>query len=311
MTTKAIPTIVPETIQPDVAKFLSDWSSYINETVAFGSHILNWVGQSGKLGGDEEIPLIMTFRNILELMDSISILLRHSSTEPCKNLLRSILESIFVIEYIIKDNSKHRCYDYLTGHYMRKLNIYKKLDPTAEQGKQFRSELKDDELAGGMTIPNINNLDKMTANIKSILNKSEFSSSLAEYNRMKQIKRGKPNWYSFFGGPNNIIELARHLKLLGLYNVLYRQFSNNVHGMDVIDRRISAGTPGETLITQIRAPFEAQTIFQLTLSFALRIYKKFIGYYIPEKNEDLAKWYVSEIREIYNEISSRKILNVE
>lgn len=311
MTTKAIPTIIPETIKPDVANLLTDWSSYIDETVAFGSHILDWVGQSGKLGGNKEIPLIMTFRNILELMDSISILFRHSSIEPCKNLLRSILESIFVIEYIIKDNSEQRCYNYLTGHYKRKLNIYKKLDPTSEQGKQFRAELKDDELAGGMTIPNIPNLDKMIANIESILNRSEFSSSLAEYNRLKQISRGNPNWFSFFGGPKNIIELARYLKLLGLYNVLYRQFSNNVHGMDVIDRRISAGTPGETLITQIRAPFEAQTIFQLTLSFALRIYKKFVGYYIPEKKEDLAKWYISEIREKYNEISSRKILNVE
>jgi len=267
--TKPIDTLLPPDIQPEVKELLSVWSSKIDEVAAYGTIILDWVGLSGKLKGDEEVPVLMSFRNSLELIDAISILVRNSSIDPAKLQLRAILETIFVIKYITVNDSTQRSYNYLTGHYMRKRKLYQKLDSHSQHGKQFRTIIKRDKLASKMSLPAIKDLQARIDNIDKILAKPEYSNSISEYNRLKAAGNSNPNWYSYFGGPKNIIGLADHLDLPAMYEILYRQFSNNVHGQDIIDQKLSSGQPGETLIRQIRAPHEAQFVVQLTITLAL------------------------------------------
>lgn len=309
--TKPIATILPPSMQPDVAELFDSWSKELDELVAYGTVILDWVGLSGKLCGDEEIPLIMTFRNSLELLDSISILVKNSSIDPAKLQLRALLESLFVISYIVEKEPEQRSYDYLTGHYLRKKRAYLKLDPKTQQGKQFRSEIKNDTLSGKMEVPTIPDLQKHIDRVEKILQKPEYLKSVTEFNRLKNLKGGNPNWYSFFDGPKNIIDLANHLSMSGLYNVLYRQFSMSVHGQDTIDRRLAGGVPGESLITQIRAPYDAQMITQLTITFGIAIYKSFIKHYLPIRLSEFSEWYVNNMRLFYNRISTTQLLEIK
>lgn len=311
MPTEPIQDIAGREIQPQVKQLFAQWSKYIDEIVAFGSHILKWIGDSRKLGGDEEIPLIMTFRNVIELVDSIAILLRESSIDPCKLQLRAILESLLVIKFITEKDAKLRALNYLVCHYHQKLDLYKKLDSKTPQGKQFQTELKRGQYGSKMQFPNIPNLKKAIDNLENLLKKPHYVQSETEYQRLKKKKKGKPVWYEFFGGPKSIIELADYLNLIDMYNILYRQFSRSIHGQDVIDSKLSGDSRGYAAIAQIRHPQNAQTICQLTIGLSLNIYRSMIKHYIPEELGKYQDWYLREIEPFFNDISNKQLLEIK
>ncbi len=295
--------------QPKLESLLKEWSKYCNEIVNFGSHIFDWIVSKPNPNGDKDLPIIMSFRNALELIDSISILLKNSSIEPCKLQLRTLLETIFTINYITEKDSETRAYNYLVCQFHEKINSYKRLDINTQQGRQFSSEMKRDRLVGKMDFSKYPNLQPNISNLTQLLKKKNYSKSEQEYQRLKK-KKSKPIWYQFFNGPNNIIELADYLNLIGIYNLLYRFFSKNVHGQDVIDGRISSGKPGFTEFMQIKDPTNAQFICQLTVSLSIDLFKTVILFYAPDKLANFENWYIVEIRDFLNKIISKKLINI-
>lgn len=308
MPTKPIATITGELTDENLIKLLSDFSLHIEEVVAFGSHILNWIGNSGKLLGDYDIPLTLGFRNALELIDSISILIKQSSIDPAKLQLRALLETLFVIRYITEKDSEIRGYNFMTCHFHEKITLYKQTDPTTQEGKQYLSEIKKDIFVSKMKTPTISDLNNRILNIENIFRNPKYLASEQEYRNIKKHK--KPVWYEFFGGPKNIQKLAEHLKMNAMYNILYRSYSRNVHGMDIIDTKISKGQPGYMEILQIRAPHEVQPTCLLTISLSLDLYTTIIKHYIPGKIKDYGHWYKTEIRDFFLKISGEKLLIV-
>jgi hypothetical protein len=93
--------------QPELDELLLQFSNGIDEVVNFGTHILKWEVNEAT-GRDENIPVAMMLRHTLELTDSLSILGRHSSIDPCKPILRSILETLFGLEYILENDTRNR-----------------------------------------------------------------------------------------------------------------------------------------------------------------------------------------------------------
>lgn len=310
MPTKPVSDIIVRELQPDIKSLLEGWSIHMDEVVNYGSTILENIGNLEKLGGDEEAPLIMTLRNSLELMDAVSILFSKSSIDPCKPLIRTILESLFTVCYITEKNSMSRSRDYLVCHYYKKLAIYKKLDTNTQQGKQWKAEILSDRLMGKMKTPLVKNLPKYVENIENILKKPVYKISVTEYKRIKK-KKSKPTWHEFFKGPKNKYDLAKQLNLLGVYDILYRQFSEDVHGMDIIDKKIGRAPSGWALITQIRAPFAAQTLCSISISIMIDMYKNLIQHYIPYRGKEFALWYMYEIRDFQHELSIKTLLEVK
>ena len=311
MPTPPVSTIVNRQLKPDVEKLLVDWSKHLDEIVNWGSNVLGWITQKPGLGGDEEAPLILTFRNSLELIDSISILFAKQSIDPCKLQLRALLESIFVISYIVENNSRRRALNYLVCYYHDRLSEYMRLDQNTPQGIQWQRELRSDKLAGEMRIPVIDDLEGKIANLDAILGKPEYADSEAEYQRLRRAnRRRKPVWHEFFGGPRTIVDLARHLNLMALYNILYRFFSKAIHGQDIIDQRISKDKSGYALISQIRNPRHAQFLCTITITISFELFKQLIEYYIPERKNEFAKWYIREMRDFIRRMSTETLLTV-
>jgi hypothetical protein len=78
----------------ELLKTLGRFADLIQETVNFGTHVLEWELGSAP-GGDETAPITLSLRHILELLDSVSINIRNACVDPCKLLLRGALESFF------------------------------------------------------------------------------------------------------------------------------------------------------------------------------------------------------------------------
>jgi hypothetical protein len=88
-------------LDPQKKNTLNTYSAGIDELVSFGTHVLSW-GLEATNGRDEVIPQLMIFRNILENLDAISVLVRAGSIDPCKSLLRVVLESVLNLEFMLQ-----------------------------------------------------------------------------------------------------------------------------------------------------------------------------------------------------------------
>jgi len=313
MPTEPIVEFVFRPNHPELEPVLKEFSAKIKETVYFGSHVFKWAMEK-KTGGDENIPLSLSFRHILELIDSISCLVKESYIDPCKIILRAILESVLGIEYILEGETQKRSMDFMVWYVHQRLKSYKQLDPSTNLAKEFEKSIESDKWVGKMKIPEFPQLKKAIANLEKLLQKPEYAESEAEYTRLRKLERTKGkirNWYSFHNGPKNLKELADYVGLSGIYVFLYRTWSGYVHGTDIIAGRISRRQNGRAEIWAIRSPKDAEWVTFFTLTFAIITIFKYVDHFNPEKKNEVALWYVNEIRDFYHEVSRRQIIEVK
>jgi hypothetical protein len=71
---------------------------------------------------------------------------------------------------------------------------------------------------------------------------------------LKRMKGRPPAWYSLYGGPSSLAELAEHLGHLDEYDVLYREWSGPIHASD-LGRQVITGR-GTIGFRELRAPEE-------------------------------------------------------
>jgi hypothetical protein len=133
-----------------------------------------------------------------------------------------------------------------------------------------------------------------------------------EYQRVRKLNKRKPVWHELYNGPKNIEKLAEYLKLIGLYQILYRNLSKSTHGKNIIDGYISPGEKkGEVNFSQIRAPYSAQMICQFTFTISFQIYKSIIDFHLPQYKKAYAVWYRDEVSEFYLKLSKENLLVVK
>lgn len=308
--TTYIKNILPrEEMDPEVLKLLGKFSSGIEAAVNFGTHILAWDIKQAK-GKDENIPVILMFRHILELLDSISILIKVSSVDPCKLILRGILETFLGLEYLLEKDTTERALGFLVWHYHKDLKQYKKFDPRENESKNLERILQSDKSLDGMTLPKIPNLEKAITNINKLLLNPIYSNSEAKYRMLLSSKESNPSWYRVSGGPKNVEQLAIYLKRQALYEILYRNWSGPAHGTDIMINKMGLRPDGHPEFVQIRYAKDAQTVTQLGFSLALMSFRLMVEKRITNRKEEYGKWYLT-VREFYLKITKEKLLNVE
>lgn len=303
--------IVPRELNNDrVRELLEYLSKGIDETVNFGSHILKWDMDTAR-GGDENLPIILSLRHFLELIDSISILVKNSSIDPCKLILRGALETYFSIEYLLEDKTLDRSMAFMVWHTHRNLKSYKRLDSKSEQGRQLQHKMNSDKSVDGFKIPDIPELNHAIGNLESLLQKPSYQKANQEYLRLKNKGEKNPTWYRFFDGPKNVQELAEHLKLSGLYETLYRSWSGPTHGTDILQGKLFGSVDNKAEIVQIRYPKDVQMIASYAMTFSLKTFSTIIERRLPFKKSKYDEWY-SSIKSLYQRVASKEqLINIK
>jgi hypothetical protein len=295
------------TTKKEIQEVLDFWSSKIVELKLIGSQILKRDLEYQK-GGDEHMPFFFMMRNTIELLDSVSILIRNSSIQPSKLILRGLLENYFNLEYLTKGDWKRKSYQFLGSVYYSKLKLYKKLDENEQSHSQFKEPFETDKRLGGYPFSNPEKLDQAIANLESLFEKPEYKEIIDEIKRLgKEEKIKNPSWFRLFNGPKSIFDLANKLQLGGLYSTYYRFWSGPVHGTDIIDNNFAGSPNGNLEILQIRLPFEAQSITHLTISLSLYIYQIYVVNRIPNAKNLYLEWY-GKNRSFYGQLSKDNII---
>lgn len=300
--------IIPRKLEPEVEELMNKLNIIISKFVDFGSNILKWDTEVERPEA-YNLPIIMSYRHFLELVDAISILVTHSSVDPCKPLLRSILETYFSLAYMLETNVANRGMSFLVWHIHKQIKAHMRNDSTSEMGKQLRRKLSSDKLTGNLILPDDPQSSAKIAALEATLQEPAYQQAEQEYQRLRLSNERNPPWYRFYDGPKNIEEMANHLNLMALYDIVYRRWSGPTHGTDVIIRKASVSADGSADIFQLRYFGNVQEVAQWTLSLSLKMFKLYIDDRLPAKTDDYTAWYLT-IREPFFRISSKEPLIV-
>jgi hypothetical protein len=187
--------IVPRTIEdPEIRAILSTFSDAIADMVNLGSHVLKW-GSDCTTGGDEKAPRFLMLRYVLDLLDAISILVKHSSADPAKLLVRGLLEACFQLEYLIKADADERGAAFMFWHYNEKLKQFQAMDPSTDRGKKLQKALSSDRQVSGMSLNPRSDLQARTLSIEGLLKGSLYSDATAAYQQLRGGRQKNPPWY--------------------------------------------------------------------------------------------------------------------
>ncbi len=292
-----------EADSPEFQSLVSQFGNLLDECVNFGTHVFEWCLEHPKKD-HSDLTSFLLFRHLLEMLDGISVLIRQRCADPSFLLLRSGIESLLGLEYILKEDSERRAMSYEVVHVHKKLSMYLKLDPKSQVGKDFRKTLSKDVISKDMKLPELDIL-KLVNNLKNLLESPEYAPIEQEWQELKKTGRSF-EWFSLFGGPLTIQQLADRLGHSSWYEILYRPFSGETHATNSI-HHLDKDEDGLPALHGLRYPQNLQQATSLSLSFAFTAYRLMLSSYIPERQSDFNSWYLAEMRSGYLALLQDKI----
>lgn len=307
--TTPIKEILPREISENIIPTLKVFTDHLDEFVNFGTHILAW-DVNPKTNGEENVAPTMLFRHFLDLIDSVSILVRNGCGDTPKLLMRGALKVTLGIEYLFEMDTNDRAMAFLVVEILNEIKVLKKLNPKTSEGTQLQNILKKEGLLPGFNPSNKYNLEDEVLRKEKIFLLPQFQKAFKEYERLRGNKENNPKWYRFYEGPKNVEALSLHLNQKTLYELLYRKWSGAVHGSDIYLGKLLHNDDGGVDIIQLRFMKDVQEIVRYAMTLSLKLFKAFIDNRIPERQQDWSNWYMT-IREKYLIINQTNMIIVE
>lgn len=294
MPTEAVETILSRDFSRVAAEQkIAAATPLLTELVNEGTRVFKR-SEASSSGDFADTPLLMLYLHMLEMVDGIQVLVAESCVAPAIPLVRSAYEACLSIEYILESDSEQRALSWLAAHALSGVEINERFDVTTAVGKAYQAVCAADETTSRIDFAKLAPLAaaKLAA-YRSLLDRAELASILTERNRPK---RKYPKWFSLFGGPSNLRELARNLKSEGQYLTLYGQWSRVSHAEDYarFDRRDASADPTVRLIRDSSQMIE---IAWFAASFMLRATRLVLGKFRP--SESMAAWYLRDVKPLF------------
>ncbi len=256
---------------------------------------------------NHQVTVFLLSRHVIECLDAVSVLVAKGCSNPCQPLLRSALEALLGLLYIFKNDTKRRALAYQLAHYHRRLSLYRKMDSTTQAGQEFRKHLDGDPVAASI-VADVGHQDfkALAASVERILAKPEFCAIEDEWKKRKKAKNSDPEWYSLFGGPSSVRALAKEVGQPGMYEFLYRYWSNEVHAGSAMNA--TGKKDGKQVIRPIRHPEELQQAVNLASSFGLMLGRRLLEVYAPERLEQFREEYQQKFQARSRALRGRTII---
>lgn len=295
-----------EAAKEDAEAMIQVATPLLRELVNYGTQMFNRCQAASTGNENEDLAVLMLYLHIIEMADAISVLVSESCATAAKPLVRSMFETLLYMEYILEKEYVRRSLSWLVEYVHNRLSSYEVVEPSTGAGQEFQAILADDKVASGIIIPaQIQaRVPRAIDNLENFLARPDIQPIETEYQLCKKRKRRRPNWYSLFGGPGNLRELALYLKRGGEYQIQYRDWSSISHPQD-LSRFISRTEEGIPAFKALRNPEELASIGSTTASLMLNATRLLAAKFLP--NEDIAEWYKREVRQRYFSLLGVKV----
>jgi len=290
--------------QEDVDELLGQFGNAVQETMHYGTKVLKWTIHSEDAKPD--MVAILLLRNVLELLDAISLLIRNSSIDPCKPLLRSMVESIWQAEHLLTDDTELKAKCFLVWQCRKELRLLNRLHSASGGNEAVRGVWEECVRRDGQR--RSEELATRKAHLESVLQEDRNRAVAQEYARTKKKHGSHPNWFSLFNGPRSIRELAVHLGHESDYGILYKNWSGFAHGTSIAKGKVSVNDDGTYNVVQLRYPEDAQFVAFFAMSLGIKFLRTIVKEYVPSRSREIGRWYVTKMRSEVQRTGGERIL---
>lgn len=267
----------------------------LQEEINYATNAFQRCQESMKgMSPDEPLPILVSYHHIIGMTDGIEVLLSQSCVIPSIPLLRSSFEALLTMQYITKEDSKKRSFSWLVLNLHNRLKRYDLLDLSHVKGKEFKLALAKEGLDKSLNFELLD-VTKAKNNLQSLLSNPNYSIAEEEYQRRK-LKAHNVNWYSFYGGPPNLRELAKYLNRESEYDFLYRYWSDIIH-VGALSHFLTRTNVGSPAFKAIRYNNELKQIGQVSSIFIIDATRLMIKKYCGGEEQGFTNWYITEIRD--------------
>jgi Family of unknown function (DUF5677) len=206
----------------------------LQETVCLAEKTFRKCRNECACPGGVDFPSLALYLHIIRMADGVGILYLARTCSPMLPLLRSMLESLWALEYIHQAEYEKRSLAWYSAYIHQEIKTKEILDPATDKGKQFQIKAKEQlpSWSDSLMKPRNKSTSNVVKSLRRLLKSDLFRETEAEYKRLKQKNNRHPKWYNLFGGPGNIYDLADRVGWPAFYWVFYQRWSATVHGTD-------------------------------------------------------------------------------
>ena len=244
---------------------------------------------------DVHVVHMFLFRQIIEFSDAIDVMLSRSCVRPTILTLRSIFETQLGLEYQLEDSDTEdqRTLSWVHGDVLQRLRRNKAI---LDQDHAILGDIPDHIKADTRSV-----VDALTR----FLDMPHMAGVVDEY---KNHPNRRPKWFSLFGGPNTIRDLAEHVDKKDLYDLLYREWSSTTHsdgGLQEIVR--PHGDPGKTYIRSVRHPNRMDFFVKLAVNFVTQTILLMTDRFREDEYKERNEWYKNEVKSKLDKMTNATI----
>lgn len=290
-------------------KLLNMFSSKLSLFSNYGFEILKHIGQTGPIK-TEHIPIVLSLRHTVELLEGISALTRNQLADPALLLLRGLFESVIQALFILAKDTKKRGISFMYFDLLNNIDWYEKLNPSSQKGKEFIAWMKKDIYLNPNNFSKPPDFDMKLSDLNSQKNIPEYLEIHEEYEKQKLSGKRVKKWFSLFSNCQSIEQVAANIGLGGTYQIFYRHLSESVHGVGIVRDKIKA-EDGKGKIMDIKLPNNIQYVVSVSISVFYQLLTRIIEAMCPERTQEFKDFYIKEIREVYLNASESKYIEIK
>ena len=288
------------------AKELIDLASpLLQELVNNGTHVfMRCQAEAGGGEPDEHVPVFTSYLHILEMTDGVEELISQSCVNAAIPLVRSSFEASLAVEYILESSYRERAFAWMVSYVHDRLRFYESVDPSTPRGKEFAKTLSKDKVMSQLNLPPTADPAAAADNMRQLLAERQYKRAEAEYQARKKSGHRTPQWFSLFGGPANLRDLAVRLGRGAEYEILYRRWSSIAHGVEAA-RFITPTDTGDAGLYPLRNAGDLPQTALHAAGALLGATRLLLGKFRP--GEDISPWYKREVRARWMKLARTKV----
>jgi hypothetical protein len=224
----------------------------------------------------------------LEELDALDVLLRAGALGPSEVVARSMLEIAFQSLFLIQTNDERFAQAYSVDRIRRNAVGFEKLVVGSEAKRELIVEAKRTWMGDSGYWKRMPDTKVEAANLRGGLTAGASATINEEFERLGP----NANWYSVFGGPRDLIELARAIGMDQWHRMLYAPWSDRVHGrasnkVFVLDKH---GTP---FMNILRDTNSWSTYLAIPHVITVRVFRGITERFAPDELGDFSDWEAS------------------
>lgn len=280
----------------DLEDLLVSLAETLDSQVDVGIDVIEVIADNPK-DDFTDSTLIVLLRDYIEFLDGVSVLIRHNCSAAAIPIMRSMFEYYLSIRFILQKNTQKRALAYQVATLKAKLRDLNKTN-IRKGAQKFENILAKNSYK--VTFKAEDNTRKVTS-VHSLLNSPPYKDVHLEWKKAQEKIQSPPNWFSLFGGPENIKQLAEQLGVIAEYEIFYREWSSTTHATGSFKNFSNKG------IKQIRLPDKAQTVCTWAMTWTHKLMNEILKYYKPDELKSYLAYYL-EVRDIYKRVTSKEPL---